>query len=389
MRYSATGHAKKLTLGVWAKLGKLSPYGQKLALQVILPGASAANPVTPKDVNWEAVSKALKPLRSPSYRVFLYTEEMVKATYSEGIRSSPEEKQESFLETNREVLEKAYPAYFQNMAFEELKKLSRGESLQSLTANVLTKKEAHAYYSCYTGPRHPFCFLGSWGLREWPQWAVEESRKNAKLFEKIAGYNERDPECLPVVRWLREVLLTPAKSQVLLATRTVNHPVHGELSYCLDSRLDEIQAIDLGEKGHLAPVQAVFDNAARRFQEEQNQILSEDHNVLCPAWPCELPDGVQHLTTPSMLVAEGKRMQHCVGGYHRQVAAKTSHVFHVASETAAGTLELDSAGNIRQLYGFKNTKPTCLDLIAKAKQVSEDFIAHLWKSSEWADEVSC
>jgi hypothetical protein len=374
MRYSATGHAKKLTLGVWAKLGKLSTYGQKLALQVILPGVSAANPVTPKDVDWEAVSKAFKPLRSPSYRAFLYTEEI----------QSPEALNEIELK-NQKVLENAYPAYYQNMNFWLLKRLSRGESPQALTGNVLTKKEAHIFFSSYT----QCTALEFLAIHEMP---LESQYEDMRLFRRVHNFWESDEissDRLVVFRWLRTVLLCPKKRQVLLTPRTINHPVHGELVYSLDSRLDEIQAIDLGDRGVNAPVQAVFEHAAQRVQAERNEVLSQDHNSLCPPWPCALPEGVQHLTTASMLVAEGKRMEHCVGGYHLQVANGQSHIFHVADAIGSATLELDSAGNIRQFYGFRNSTPTGLDLVFKAHQVWEDFKAHLWKSSEWADEVSC
>lgn len=73
-----------------------------------------------------------------------------------------------------------------------------------------------------------------------------------------------------------------------------------------------------------------------------------------------LPDipGIAFLATVGAVIAEGQRMQHCIGSYAREAMHGKCFLFHVDYQGETASIEVDARGMIGQCCGPQNTENT-------------------------------
>ena len=159
-----------------------------------------------------------------------------------------------------------------------------------------------------------------------------------------------------VAAWLRRVLGHPAEREALRREREFRGPAGQTVRVRFADRLDEIQDEDL-DRGPATGVQRAFERAAARYGEAHLAGLAKDFRVLSapPEW--RLGTRVRCLTTPAALVAEGREMRHCVGGYASAVERGQCVILAIATRGHRSTVEISPAGQIRQHKGPSDGHP--------------------------------
>ena len=164
-----------------------------------------------------------------------------------------------------------------------------------------------------------------------------------------------------VARWVCAVLVHEPRRESLTRLREVRHPHTGEVFRArLSSRVDELRWRDVVAAGGLrAGVDAVFEAAARRLATVATSGWATDERQICsaPRWLAPVP-GVTILTTPALIVEEGRALHHCVGTYVPAVARGDSLIIAVRTpDGQRSTAEISRGALVRQHRGPENGDP--------------------------------
>lgn len=185
-----------------------------------------------------------------------------------------------------------------------------------------------------------------------------------ELFRKlnVAGKVPFAMRSWAVARWAQRVVSSRPEREALLRRRQLMGPGGQVISVRFVDRLDEIQEVDLVE-GIRTGVQRAYERAAARVGADRLEELAKDHRVLAriPAhWPRRLGARVRVLVTAAELVAEGREMQHCVGGYAHAVESGRSMIVSIRAGGHRSTAEITPAGEVLQHHGRCNTRPSAV-----------------------------
>jgi len=327
-------------------LGSLSPELQTYALM----GLSGR--IRARDIDWERIAKmrdALQTKHGPRLRLaIMAAASNTSVEVPQHISKAMDRLGVGTLGKSREEALAAFlcPAY-PNTTVERAAKLALGETPVQLSMGILTKNEAHEWLLSDRADR----------------WHDPLSWLCSKLPCEIRLRS------VALVRWLLEVQRRGAWSQ-LTKTRTVHGPggVVAEVRY-LD-RIDEIQDEDL-VRGTKTLVDEAFAHAAERLGAVWQKRMFRDHTPLTqpPKWKL-YSNSMRVLNTPASLAAEGRDMQHCVGGYEHAVRCGNSVILSLNVLGKRSTVELTPKGRLLQHRGPRNADPHpwCQDVLNKFRK---------------------
>lgn len=340
-----------LPIKTLAVLGRLSPELQRVALFGFNLKAWSGNPhLRVRELNWKGVAVAQEAIRQDASG-------RVRIAYMKGQRQLAELMVATGSEdmaTLRRWLCPSYPT----VCIEIGARITRGESPVFIAAHatghgaepnttyalthdraILTRAEAHGWLS----DGAPFGTMG-WYVSHYLAYLPVEQASALRSWT--------------VVRWLRAVKARGQWSVLLAPRMDLANGV--EIHYTYLDRLDEIQDQDL-TAGAATGVNRAFENCQQRKGAAWLQQALRDHAVLAP-----LPAGwrpyssMTLLNTRALLAAEGRALEHCVGGYDGAVERKQSVIFGVRVGAHRSTIEFDLHGNIRQHHGSRNETPHAL-----------------------------
>jgi hypothetical protein len=211
-------------------------------------------------------------------------------------------------------------------------RLCRGETPAQLSDGELTRAEAHRW--CSEG--------ASVTPTEWLQ---------RGLPTEVPPLRD-----IAVVRWLLDVQRRGSWGQ-LTRERTAHGPAGAEALFRFLDRIDEIMVEDL-PRGHRTRVEDAFRSAAERMGGAWLDQHRDDHRVLAPAtgWPL-FRRSMRELRTPAALVAEGKALEHCVGGYVGAVEDRRVVFLGLQVGAERSTVEMTRDGRVLQHRGPRNATP--------------------------------
>jgi hypothetical protein len=229
----------------------------------------------------------------------------------------------------RPALSPAYPHIPEDLA----ERIVRGETPAQLANGELTPAEAHNWLSTFD--RHNETYPLTW-------FASRHSLGQVRSFA--------------VARWLVSVRQR-GDWPLLTKERAFRGPAGETIEVRFADRIDEIQDEDLVPGGSRTGVVTAFERTAQRVTSGHMERLARDHRVLhaAPAW--QFGSKLRPLTTPAALVAEGRDMGHCIGGYASAVESGQSVILSVNVFGFRSTVELSPEGRVRQHYGSHNASP--------------------------------
>ena len=118
-------------------------------------------------------------------------------------------------------------------------------------------------------------------------------------------------------------------------------------------------------------IEEMLEERAKALIEEQAKNSKD-----LPKLEVNLPAGVVQLTNSLDLLEEGKKMNHCVGGYIEACLQEESYIFHINDGSDEGaTAEISpNPWRVVQVRGRNNKKP-----LSYAYEAMEDIISSLKK----------
>ena len=131
-----------------------------------------------------------------------------------------------------------------------------------------------------------------------------------------------------------------------------------EIVWSVQQMLDEIDDADIVRLSDGA--RAVAERAIARRSDIALAQWERDHATIgyLPTWARKLPRSMTVLRTPAELVAEGRDLHHCVGGYVEAVRRGQCVILAVRSRHGRSTVEMSTDGlTVRQHYGAYNGAP--------------------------------
>lgn len=318
-----------LSRNALAVLGRLSPELRHAAVRGV---EMTARRVRIRDLNWTAVrqTQTLRADAAPRSRVLRLVALPARPAWALLDQQQPKGCRHPITDRDVAMLCPSYPAIPRDLAV----RIGGGESPVSVSGNTLSRKEAHRW-------------LDSGARLQPADWLADD-----------AGIpRHRD---LTVVRWL--IACRADKNRWTAIQRTRTQIVAGQQQeYRALDILDEIQADDIPRPS--ASVDAVLRSAAQRQGESYAARHQHDYRVLAnlPAWTRYVPARVRILRTPSALIAEGRDLNHCVGGYTHAVESGQSIIIALASRNGLdrSTIELDAKTlDVRQHKARRNASPS-------------------------------
>jgi hypothetical protein len=233
-------------------------------------------------------------------------------------------------------------------------KVVLGQSPERQSYYVLTKKQAHMWFSCYPD--------GRW-IEEPVQWyltqvlGVPQTDHDYGPYSHQPIFNERRG-----LEWFTGVWNDPARKEAMFRERVVIGP-DGEIRGTFWTRLDELETVDL-----VKSIERTFRNAVDRMVAEHAGNFEKDEELIeVPRWWVDTPYA-KLLRTPRELSDEGRKMAHCVGLYVHKVASKSSIVVSLRSKECRSTVELNPQTlEVRQHVGEGNRPPHphCVTILEK------------------------
>lgn len=234
------------------------------------------------------------------------------------------------------------------------RRIALGEKPVDIAQGLLTRAEAHAWLiSDYAipsfatdGPHDDLAVVGS--IATWLSVRLSDQTGWAFTHRSIR-----------VLRWL-ERLHQIGRWPALFELREARVPGQEEpRKWMAADVLDEIQADDIYTGRDR--LDDVLERSARRLGESWLTSAAQDHRDLTrpPAWAKSLPRGIRLLNTAAELIAEGRTMKHCVGGYAEAVRAGQCFILAIdLPRHGRSTVEL-SPGNLAVLQhkGERNDAP--------------------------------
>jgi len=156
-----------------------------------------------------------------------------------------------------------------------------------------------------------------------------------------------------VVEWY----LRKRSNSSMTKDRVTHGPNEMVRNYTYHALIDEILEEDLVNGVNTSP-DDVFTAAAERRMKQYLARLGE--NVELPTCPITGTEDIRQIRSSQQLIAEGRDMRHCVGGYVSACLKGVSYIFSVAPRKTRvvqerATLELvhrDGQYTITQVYGY-------------------------------------
>lgn len=254
--------------------------------------------------------------------------------------------------------------------------LARGKSVSNLLP-MLTAKEAHEFlYSTewhddpanLRNPDDPYGFL----VRKLDLLEFRRARLRPGHFK--------------VLRWLRHLLDTGKRESLNKDRRFVDAYNLPYSSYYY-ARLDEVRDEDIVNVSD--GLSTVFARVDDRHRRDVNLTDEDLDNPLCtmPDLGNYLPEGWKFLTTRRELIGEGKRLKHCVAGYHKSVSEGNCFILSICDDDGMSTAELMGMNYGR---GTSNFAPYQI-VQFKSVRNSDPPRNHVNKFTRlrWAYEVMC
>jgi len=331
-----------------AVLGRLSPELRHAAVRGIegrwqgyralpadrqgFPGQQAPIPYRARDLNWAEVARIQALRADPSPRAAALRAIALPPRPAAVILGRDHKRGIAHPIQDADVADlcPSYPTVRRDIAA----RIVAGESPRAISGDTLTRKEAHAWLAA-GGPDSAD--------------PAEITRSAIAYIVRACPLKDHTPRDIGVARWLAHIHQRGAWSSL---TKIERHPDGRAL--CRLDVLDEITPADL-DRGITTGVERAFDNAAQRLAE----IDEGDTTVICRNPFGRLPRAMAVLTTPAALAAEGKALQHCVGGYAHQVKAGQCIILSIASRHGRSTVELRPGRHweAAQHHGHRNTEP--------------------------------
>lgn len=184
-------------------------------------------------------------------------------------------------------------------------------------------------------------------------WAVTQRLRAADL--TVTG-EHGCIRSLRVADWLAHLSRAGRWNEVV-RERVARGPDGETITWTVDGMLDEIDDADIHRLSDGAS--AVAERAMARMSEHELARWERDHAIIgiLPAWARTLPRHMQVLRTPAALVAEGRALYHCVGGYVEAVRRGQCVIVSVCSRHGRSTIEFTPDGSVRQHRGRQNRFP--------------------------------
>lgn len=215
-----------------------------------------------------------------------------------------------------------------------------GKSPVELSRGDLNKKEAAAWIESIAANK-------KYGGEDWKVWEKAPLLWITR-YVKLGTYS---PRSKLIADWI--VYQDKIDKGIFSKEMTQHLPDGREIKFKYADIVDEIQDGDL--------TAGVKTNVARAFsranERTQSSYLNNNDHIKFADFPWTLSPEMEYLDTPRKLSDEGKKMEHCVGGY--APLAIQGKVFIISIQTTAGrsTVEVSKEGNIRQHKGKLNATP--------------------------------
>lgn len=168
-----------------------------------------------------------------------------------------------------------------------------------------------------------------------------------------------------LVEWLLQKMKTSFRSMI----KTRFYYIHAiKVEYTYFSKLDEIQPEDLTSGIKTSPSTAFTNSKVRirKFRMEENTEL--------PVAPFKETEGVKQIKYSFDFVEEGEAMDNCVAGYIDSAMDEECYIYHVyGKDHTHGTMEVNSEGEVVQLYGPHNETPSVEVMYAMAEWLNTNF----------------
>ena len=141
-----------------------------------------------------------------------------------------------------------------------------------------------------------------------------------------------------------------------------------KVKYTYFSKLDEIQPEDLTSGIKTSPSTAFMNSKARIRK------IRMDQNTELPVAPFKETDSVRQIKRSFDFIEEGEAMDNCVAGYIDSAMDEECYIYHVyGKDYTHGTMEVNSEGEVVQLYGPHNETPSTEVMYAMAEWLNTNF----------------
>lgn len=185
---------------------------------------------------------------------------------------------------------------------------------------------------------HEFLYTTDWHRIEVPHTPYGYLTSKLNLVGMVFDGGLRQGQCL-VLRWLRHIF--DKDSDGAICRRRTFIDAYGmtyRSAYAL--RIDEVYDRHITRIGEsLATVFARVDQSLRDSINESGIDLDKPLAEIPPLGDY-LPEGWQFLNTRRQLIGEGRRMKHCVAGYHASVAQGHCCILSICDDDGMSTAEL-------------------------------------------------
>ena len=179
------------------------------------------------------------------------------------------------------------------------------------------------------------------------------------------GLSEREAPSLDVWAWCQNHIEWTNKSREIYGPGGRSFLLH---NHQLIREMDDSMLVR-GLKTSPSYIEEVLEEKTKLLIEEQSKSVKD-----LPVLDVQLPPLVRQLTNGMDLVEEGKRMNHCVGGYVKSCLNKESYIFHINDGSDYGaTAEISpNPWRVVQIRGKDNKYPE-----AYAREAMKDIISSL------------
>ena len=182
-----------------------------------------------------------------------------------------------------------------------------------------------------------------------------------------------------LVEWLFHKMKNSFKAMI----KSRVYYMHGiKAEYTYFSRLDEIRPEDLTSGIKTSPSVA-FKNSEVRFRK-----IRMEKNIKLPVSSFKETERVKQLKYSFDFIEEGKFMHNCVSGYVYSARETRCFIYHVESNNKHGTMEINKYGEILQLYGPYNGKPSPDVMYAIAEWLRINNLEASETIKEWRNTMS-
>lgn len=218
----------------------------------------------------------------------------------------------------------------------------RNQGIRKLLIALARGKPASTLLSMFTAKEaHEFLYSTAWhDERMTCGYAFDQYGFLVRKLDLLEFRSARlRPDHFKVLRWLRHLLDTGKRESLNKDRRFVDAYNLPYSSYYY-ARLDEVRDEDIvNVSDGLSTVFARVDDRLRRDVDLADEDL-DDPLCTMPDLGNYLPEGWKFLTTRRELIGEGKRLKHCVAGYHKSVSEGNCFILSICDQYGMSTVEL-------------------------------------------------